>query len=900
VSGIDLLVDRLREVPLSEDARADLTELAASTDPATRRSLIAVLSRPGTTDAARLAVLSALEATLIESDIEEIARVSVRQRSSVLGPTLELLGSFPTAHSLFALTEVFALRDDAFGQQASTLAGALRGDVAEAVALDSGADQVATNGDAETSLAYAAAASDPHVLVTLRGGEMTPLKLQLEEELALLDERLQARTKAAGGSASEFDARLRDELYEVMALTALPADERIQARALENLFRRTDLSDVEALAPALPYDVQLKYVTRSLTRANRRGARTDRAVFALKLLRDDGELWQTSRPAVIECLDEDAVDVQLAASVALARHAAELEPDLRRRLAKVFGAFDGETQQRLADEFAPILATDADEVDLASFIGLIKASTSADLQTRLNQLIERLTPEASLEDARLIATAFFDARADLETEVSDRLDARAVEAFTQWIRGRGRRTVEAAQTIVASPPAVAVFANSLGSVVEALRVDQARVLVGYLMEQGGLARVASTELEAAQFERVVLSGLGSAVASDPQSASAIFEDLAPVAQRRFLAAAISALGRARRTIAELSKSSEHEEIAALQNQLAQVLSAVDSAERAASGNDDLLRHFAAIRQAVSSLNADDAADTVPQGVRDWRLDVARRLPQIVQATDDGGRPLRLEGDLSAHAQAVLGLLAEIDQRANSPRVVSADARPHHTRDLKSCVTSAAQAGLLDDPNPLEIPPARTSLAQAASSAWAARHAGDAQPRLSAALQSAQDAGAERRLVLQIDALSSFVSDREILDATVDLGDEQLETAWRRVRPALVSRTKELEGLARQVRERSATAMERVADGLAPSLRAIESVMASYFRLRRLLSEAGWRQVEDTLGRVRSSEDLDHQQHQVVGSIESEEYLVRTLGIRVRSQVADKAIVEALTESEEHE
>jgi hypothetical protein len=65
-----------------------------------------------------------------------------------------------------------------------------------------------------------------------------------------------------------------------------------------------------------------------------------------------------------------------------------------------------------------------------------------------------------------------------------------------------------------------------------------------------------------------------------------------------------------------------------------------------------------------------------------------------------------------------------------------------------------------------------------------------------------------------------------------------------------------------------------------------------------LADAGWRPVEETLGRIRSSDDLDHQDHQVVGSIEAEEYLVRTLGIRVRGHVADKAIVEALIEREE--
>lgn len=346
--------------------RTDLMRVGEQAD--TRRALIAVLSRQGTTDATRLAVLTALAATMTEHDVEEFARVSVRQRATVLGPTIELLGDMPTAESLFALARVFATRDDAFGAWAARLARALRVDVAAAAALDA-LDEAVPPVQTQVELAYAAAASDPMTLAQLRDRSMTPLKMQLAEEMALLDARLQSRTKHVGGTTNEFDTRLRGALYEAMAITMLPASEDHQARALEHLFRRTDLADLGAIAPALPSKVLIEYVTRSLTRANRRGGRVDRARFALELVgADRPDLWEAARAAVIECLDEESTELRVAASVALARHATKLDSRLRRRLATMFAAFDPTTQERVVDDFAPVLATESHEVDIETFI----------------------------------------------------------------------------------------------------------------------------------------------------------------------------------------------------------------------------------------------------------------------------------------------------------------------------------------------------------------------------------------------------------------------------------------------------------------------------------------------------------------------------------------------------
>ena len=879
--------------------RADLARLAEDVD--TRHAVIAVLSRPGTTDATRLAVLAALDTTMTEHDIEEFARVSVRQRAAVLGPTLDLLGTTPTPEALFALARVFAARDDEFGERAAQLASDLRSDVPAAAALDAAADDVPSI-PTEVGLAYAAAASDPVSLARLRGGETTPLKVQLGEELALLDERLQRRTKEAG-STNEFDIRLRGALYEVMAVTALPSTEGHQARAVENLFRRTDLAALAVLAPALPIEVLRQYVTRALTRENRRGARADRARFALELVAGDRpDLWEAARPAAIECLDENAVELRVAAAVALARRATQLDARLRRRLATMFGGFDRAIQERVVDDFAPVLATESHEVDIETFIRWVRAASDEELPARLDELVARLEPgDTSTADAQLIVMAFLRERGRLEPDAQAVVDCHTTEALAHWIHGHRSGTGDAIRAVLSERNAALVFVNNLARAIAILRAEQARLVVAQLLESLGpgdqaLGAVASADIEPAEFERVVLPVLVSAITNEPQVLSNIIAAVKPAAGRRLLTSAISALSSARRRIGELAQSAGDEDIAALTSRLAQVLNAVDVAERAAAGNDELLRHFGVIRQAVSGLD-DAGQDGVPAAVREWRLEAARRLPDMVLAPAGGCQPLQLAGDLGGQAPDLLRLLSELDQRAFSPRVVNAEARPHHVRDLERCVADVARAGLLDDPDPLSIPPSRTSLAQAAWSAWAQRHASNARERLRDALSAAPDPGTEPQLVLRIDALAPLLTDADVQAGVNDLPAEQVETVWRRVRPALVARTRELASLEKQARLRSTAAMERIAGGVAPSLRAIESVMASYFRLRRLLADAGWKQVEDTLGRVRSSSDLEPAEHQVVGSIDSDGYLVRTLGIKVKGTVVDKAIVEALDEAE---
>lgn len=879
------LVERLKAEP--DGTGEELLSLAS--DPGQRRDVIGFLSKTGTTDAARLKVLEILDQTAEPEDAVEIARVSVRQRGGVLGPTLGLLGSLPTPGSLFALAKVFAVRDDEHGARARELAAAMRASVPAALALEGRA----VEDDPTGGLALAAAALPPEALVHLREGETNALKLQLEEEIAELDAELRERSKE-GGSLAEFDARLRDELYEVVALTGLPADDDLQKRAVENLFRRPDLGDVGELVPHLPPEITQEYVSRALTKANRRGPRKDRSLFALELLRSGpDELWHAAEAQLRECLDDDDPVSLLGAARALAVRADSLDPATHRRLADVFASLDRATQQQVVGDFESVLSSAAHDVDLQSFIRWVEAAEPEELPTRLEDLLSRLVRGSSFEDVEGVLRAYLARREALASR--EELDRQAASAVGRWVHGQERRTVEAAKVIEAAD-AQELVVGRLADLLEPMRADQARTYLGHLLAGAtpeAEEAVLGADLPEGEFERLLLPVLAEHVRQDPRRADALAARSAGGDLRRLLAAGLLALQSTRAAIADLAEGSDEADMEAISAKLNEVIDSIDVAERAAAGNDDLLRHFAVIRQTMRGMREGGAQQDIPEAVRQWRVEAAVRYPRVVEAPGNGLEPLRFADDFRGEAEDVRPLLDELDQRAHSARVTAAEDRAHHVLDVAACARGIAAAGLLDGPGALDVPSSRAALSQTLWGAWAETHRSEAGARLAESLTKEVERGQEASLVLRVDALATMASTEELIAAATDLDGGALLLAWKRLRPALVSRARELAALEGQARARSVSVMERIGDSLSPSLRALESVMASYFRMRRLLSDAGWKPVEQTLGRAKSPDELVPTEHQVLGPLEAPEYFVRTHGIKVRGHVIDKAIVEAV-------
>ena len=97
------------------------------------------------------------------------------------------------------------------------------------------------------------------------------------------------------------------------------------------------------------------------------------------------------------------------------------------------------------------------------------------------------------------------------------------------------------------------------------------------------------------------------------------------------------------------------------------------------------------------------------------------------------------------------------------------------------------------------------------------------------------------------------------------------------------------------------------DRAAPSVpfQAIETRLFSYFRLRAVLEEAGWRRVAPHLGAELPRERIDPTRFAVRKDapgyeLEDAEFLVRSLGIEIAGQVIDPAVVEPVAANQAEE
>jgi hypothetical protein len=141
-------------------------------------------------------------------------------------------------------------------------------------------------------------------------------------------------------------------------------------------------------------------------------------------------------------------------------------------------------------------------------------------------------------------------------------------------------------------------------------------------------------------------------------------------------------------------------------------------------------------------------------------------------------------------------------------------------------------------------------------------------------------------------------DEAVTDVVDAVSTEALASAWSLVTAGLANRLRQAESLEQEVRTRGMEVMERVAERLDPPLRAIEGLMVGYFRLRRRLSAAGWRPIEEQLGKELRYEQLDPALHEIDGVSEAERFAVRSMGVRVRGRPIRRAVVEPLEHEED--
>lgn len=875
-----------------------------------REALVTLLGRTGISDQARLLVLDGLDGRITPAEVSELARLSMRQRSKVIDRALEVLASTGSGEALFALTKVFGQRDDEHGQRARMLAESLAAELLENVALLTALDgsQNGAQGLEERELLYCA--------LSLSAGEQKSLaetaagRDLLEKAAAsaqALDKQLQELAKGSG-SLHPYFMRARDELHELELITGIPQDEDLRKRAIENLFRRDDLKDVADLAPSLPIEVLEQYISRSLTRANRRGDRADRATFALGVLTGPAaELRPQFRELADECLDEERNELRAVAIRVLALDYPELSPARRAKVSKTYDNLSPSLQRQLAPEVSHAVAGESG-MSLESFLRAIENSPEEEADAQLARLLQRWARESDLppaDVARVIQVAG-SLLARLPTPARDaRLDDIAATS-ADWLRARDRQIVEPSRALLEWQRFRTVLFERFEIFADRLRADQARGLLDEALRpyeevaSDALGLVASIRLDDERHARIVTPVLSQVITGNARAAGAAFDDANASARRGLLAAGLLAERDAHRKIGQLEEALEQGATEALVAQRETIMEALEEAEKAGQGNQRLIELFRDIRSVISGFGADEQGDESPStAVVEWRRQTAGKYASVVRARN--GVPLEPRHELQAHQEALTELLLDLDRRAHSTRGAPLADRRHYQADVAALVQAVVDQGLVDPANtegesPLEgsLERSQPALRSTLWSAWAQRKDHSVGDDLAVALRWPSN---DVQGLFMLEATIDIAEIDDLRSAVAAFEADEVEPAWDRVLELLELDTREVAQLEQQSRTQEVEIGERVADRLDLSFKVIEDFLFSYFRLRQRLAEAGWRQVEDTLGRERRRDQLKAEDHEVIDGENADRFLVRSLGIKYKGKTLRRAVVEGRRDSE---
>ena len=223
----------------------------------------------------------------------------------------------------------------------------------------------------------------------------------------------------------------------------------------------------------------------------------------------------------------------------------------------------------------------------------------------------------------------------------------------------------------------------------------------------------------------------------------------------------------------------------------------------------------------------------------------------------------------------------------------------YVRDLQGALDKTIESGLLDEvsatgtPAPLAeaLERRKATLGELAWSRWAAEQGESPHAPLPDLLVQAAR-GAEHAEA-QLDRVLGQARTPELREALEAPNAQELEVVWSYVSARLALLRRRLVDLDREVKGQDIRAGRAIAEQLSLPFQLIESLLLSYFRLRARLQGAGWKQVEQRLGRRLSRTQLDPARHQIEEGDDAELFEVRSLGIQVGSEVVYKAVVKGL-------
>ena len=850
----------------SHDAvRQRLSELSEEDD--RRPVLLRLLNDPRATDIDRTLTLGALTGHLRSEELAELGRVSARQRPGVIPALVALLATIDHPHARFLERKV--VPDSGRASTGGTGNQLLAQELGGACSL------------------YAALALDEAGMGRLKV-ESLEVRDALGEAADSLDEELIVAGRSSSG-LSDYESIVRRELHLLVLIASLPIGERLADRARDSLLA-IDVSRFQwNVASQVPADELATYLRRSLSTENRR-KRPDRATVALRCVELlPAEVREEVRGTVVDSLKDRDAEVRFEAAAALAEY---LEPSSEERslLVSVAGALPDELRARLQ----PLLGALGGEVEAMAFPQAIEWATSAPADevawraTALFETWEERVAEVTTHDAEsaigVCARVTSVGALVAPSDVSDALLA----ATEKWLHEQGG-TAAATRSLMRgwsgfSSFALSHFASFALNARESRRLLAEAIRAAGTIDPEALARAAELELDSQRYRLVVVPELRIALQQDPGAFEPAAAAVADHGLRALLAAAIEVIGEAGRRHDELSAIASEETTEALSRTRAQVLEALELAERDSVRDRDLAAQLALIRRALGFEGDEQAARPSP-AVISWRREACERFPSL-GLDADGVQPLRAGSD----TDDLVGVMVELDPRVYGRGVVPAADRAHYAEDLSKVLDAYARVS-----SPPDLP--RTASAKLRDEVGRAIAADPDQKmsRLRDALIGSPSKAQARRV-----AIEARYSDPDAVAGTLDsLNVAAARTAAPAVGAALVGEHHAFIRAREAHRTQESRAAAEIAQKLAVPFQAIESRLFSYFRLRAILEDVGWKQIATRLGAEIGSDAIDPARF----TVRSEEssaaagdviFLVRSLGIQIEGQVVEPAVVERVS------
>lgn len=890
-------------------------------DPSGREALIRLTSFAGTSDAVRRAVIEAL-VPLAADEVEAFARANMRQRAQVIEAAIDATASAGTAEALFALEKAFATDRGQAAALAHRRALGLWETVREASAIrrilagHRAQDEVVGGNPRE--LLYAALALDSPDQRELAGAGA--LLASVEPEAEHLAARLR---ELAAGSASlaPYHVRLRDELFEFLLLTGLVSGD-LRKRALDNLFRREDLDDVRAVGLHLPDEEFVEYASRALTGANRRG-NPARARMALRLARERGGA-PPLREAIRASLRDPDVGVRFEAARSLLHAEPAPDPNERKAIAEVFASLPADLQRELAPELRGLSPDQAPSLDLAGLLRWVEGAETDQILPRLETLLDHWNARPSLgsDEVAQVLVVIAGLRGQLEPGERQRFDEHLAKVEAAWLRARGTRLADATRALLGWQGSVSLLVEHFETLAEGLRAEQARSLLGAALDSdphpGHLAKLASVDSGVEDHERVLGPVLAAAAASHTDALEAAFESADETGQSRLLVATLAAIKDARETAARSAEAVQRGSTEALTRFRGTLLTELDSVSSAAEGNARLSELLDEVRTVLAGLEGDvtieatggppSPAEAPSAAVAEWRREATTRYGDVLEPTGDRSQNLTLRADVNGHEEQLAALVSELDRRAHSTRVAPPADRAHYLADLEAVLAGAIERGVIRiEADELQtagrgnelgrvVTDGRAPLRELFWRVWRARNeTGGGPALLASALRSAAAEPASPSSISGLEAALDGAHARdELRDAVGVLAPPKRGGAFTTAVALLRLDLRAADEARAKERDRELAVGRRIAAELDLPFRVIENLMFSYFRFREAIGRAGWRPVEERLGRTVSRDRIDPERHEILDDDgTAEAFAVRSLGIRYKGTTLQKATLEAV-------